>query len=60
MLAFAMMIMLLGPQPPHPADVAGLFKADDYPQAAVEANEQGTTTVRTSVAADGTPTACRL
>ena len=60
MLSIALMIMLAGVRPPHPADVAGLFKADDYPQSAVEANEQGVTKVRASIALDGTPTGCRI
>ena len=60
MLLIALMIMLAGVQPPHLADMAGMFKADDYPQAAVDANEQGKATVRANVAPDGTPTGCRI
>ena len=60
MPAFALMIMLFGVQPPHPADRVGLFKAEDYPRAAAEANEQGVTKVRASVAPDGAPTGCQI
>lgn len=55
-----MLTLLAAAGAPLPADRSGLFKDDDYPASAVETNQQGKTTIRVNVAADGTPTACKV
>lgn len=60
MLSIALTLFLARLVTPIAGEGAGLVRADDYPQQALDANEQGTVNIRASVAPDGRVNACRV
>lgn len=65
MIAASLLALLASAQPPEPAvrarvDLGGVFRAADYPRAAMMRGEEGRVAISVAVAADGRVTGCRV